>query len=42
MQAKVVPFTTLKNPVHFLALGLGTGCSPWTPGAIDQQHRPRS
>ena len=32
MPAKSVSFATLKNPVHFLALGLGTGCSPWMPG----------
>lgn len=24
----------LKNPVHFLALGMGTGCSPKMPGTI--------
>jgi phosphatidylglycerophosphatase A len=27
-----LPVRTLRDPVHFLALGFGTGLSPWAPG----------
>lgn len=29
-----VPATVWKNPVHFLAFGLGSGASPWAPGTM--------
>lgn len=34
MQAKKLPRPVLANPVHLLAFGLGTGCSPKAPGTM--------
>lgn len=28
------PASVWKNPVHFLAFGLGSGASPWAPGTV--------
>ncbi|MCV6591037.1 MAG: phosphatidylglycerophosphatase A [Marinobacterium sp.] len=29
-----VPASVWRNPVHFLAFGLGSGASPWAPGTV--------
>lgn len=29
-----VPASAFKNPVHFLAIGLGSGAAPWAPGTF--------
>lgn len=34
MSKKVVPPGLLKNPVHFLSLGFGSGLSPFAPGTM--------
>jgi len=34
MSDKRVELGVLKNPVHFLALGFGAGCSPKMPGTV--------
>ncbi|SFC19498.1 phosphatidylglycerophosphatase A [Marinospirillum celere] len=28
------PASVWKNPIHFLAFGLGSGASPWAPGTV--------
>lgn len=32
--SKVIPLRFLSNPVHFLALGFGSGLSPYAPGTM--------
>ena len=34
MRRNTVPASVWKNPVHFLAFGLGTGASPYAPGTV--------
>lgn len=34
MTAIKIPFVLLKNPVHFLSLGFGTGLAPFAPGTF--------
>lgn len=34
MQAKPIPATMLRNPIHFLSLGFGSGLSPYAPGTF--------
>ncbi|MBY4675544.1 phosphatidylglycerophosphatase A family protein [Marinobacterium arenosum] len=29
-----VPASVWRNPIHFLAFGLGSGASPWAPGTV--------
>jgi len=31
---KTIPFTLLRNPVHLLSLGFGSGCAPKAPGTM--------
>ena len=34
MPANIVPLGLLKNPVHFLSLGFGSGVAPYAPGTF--------